>query len=485
MDKTNSYIESISVNLFNGVFNSEIKFKNGLNLISGENGTGKTQLIKQLKSSEDRKFFSDILTNRIVVFNPLRNAEKKTQEEIVQKLRSQDMSIKKINEALKGYAINDSELTHYNSFGEVFVLAYEDLIDSRRISKEKAIQKTSEEFNKILKQVFPQYEIIGEWRDKKLHLEVKKQEGFMIPIQSLSRGESEVFALLFNIYANRNDEDIFLIDEPELHLNWDLERGLFKFLNWFCKKFKKQIIAATHSRVVFEPEFIPKTQFLVWENGQIVVKNKPTDSIKEKIGGDALQLVTALDINKVVFYVEDKTQKQVVEFLGDYFSKDLAVFKVDGRSNVQNLCRYLTNEGYKNAYFLLDGDNQGIPKEFVGNNQYTQLHKYCIENYFLDYSILASISGKTEKNVKKIVRKIIKNGQEDSHTKVFKKLAEIADIANEILDTYDASKIIGQLAKSLGLKSDKDLVEKFLKKCKAENKIDEKLSEIAEKIKKL
>ncbi len=38
MDKINPFIESISVNLFGGLFNTEVKFNNGLNVIGGENG---------------------------------------------------------------------------------------------------------------------------------------------------------------------------------------------------------------------------------------------------------------------------------------------------------------------------------------------------------------------------------------------------------------------------------------------------------------
>ncbi len=485
MSNTNPHIQSIFVNLFNGIFNAEIKFNNGLNILSGENGTGKTMVIQQLKSGGNKKFFNDITTDKIVVFNPLRNAEKRTQEQILQRLRSQDLNIKKINDALKGYVINDWQLTTYYSFGEVFVLAYEDLIDSGGITKDNAVKETSDGFNKILKQVFPQYEIVAEWKDKQLNISVKKQENILVPIQSLSRGESEVFALIFNIYANRDQEDIFLIDEPELHLNWDLERGLFRFLDLFCEEYKKQIIVATHSRVIFEGEFLPKTQFFVWENGYITVKDKPTDEIRQKIAGDALQLVTAFDINKAVFYVEDEPQKKVLEFLKNHFSKDFSIFVVNGRPNVQNLCRYLTNEGYKNAYFLADGDNQGIPKELEKNNQYIQLKKYSIENYFLNFTILAKTTNKTEEDIKNAIKEAIKTSPEDQHTKSFKSLAEVSDIPDEVLDTYNAKKIIEVVSQSLNLNSGSNLMDKFLEKCKEENEIEEIFREIISAINRL
>lgn len=485
MSNTNPYIESISVNLFNGIFDAEIKFNNGLNILSGENGTGKTMVIHQLKSGGNKKFFNDITTDKIVVFNPLRNAEKRTQEQIVQRLRSQDLSLKKINDALKGFAINDWQLTTYYSFGEIFILTYEDLLLSGGITIEEAVNQTKESFNKILTRVFPQYEIIAKWQDKQLDLLVKKQEDIKIKINELSRGESEVFALIFNIYANRNQEDIFLIDEPEIHLNWDLERGLFRFLDLFCEKYKKQIIVATHSRVVFESEFLPKTQFLIWENRHITVKNKPTDEIRQKIAGDALQLVTAFDINKAVFYVEDEPQKKVLEFLKNHFSKDFSIFVVNGRPNVQNLCRYLTSEGYKNAYFLADGDNQGIPKELEKNNQYIQLKKYSIENYFLNFTILAMTANKTEEYIKNAIKEAIKTSPEDQRTKSFKKLAEVSDIPDEVLDTYNAKKIIKVVSQSLNLNSGSNLMDKFLGKCKEENKMEEIFGEITSLIKAL
>jgi len=483
--QTNPFIESISINLFNGIFNSGIKFQNGLNIISGENGTGKTHLINQLKSSSTQKFFENRNTNRIVVFNPLRNAEKRTQEQIVQRLRSQDLSLKKINDLLRGFAINDQALTTYYSFGEVFVLAYEDILYNGDITVHDAVLQTRDEFSQVLQRVFPQYEIIAEWENKQLYLSVKKQQNIVIPLNALSRGENEVFALLFSIYAIRNQEDIFLIDEPELHLNWDLERGLFRFLNWFCEEHKKQIIVATHSRIVFESEFLPKTQFLVWENGHIMVKNQPTDLIKEKIGGDALQLVTALDINKAVFYVEDNEHEKVVEYLARQFSKDLFVSATKNRENVRNLCRYFTKEGRKNAYFLVDGDNESVPQEFLNNDQYIQLQKYCIENYFLEPNLLAEASNKTIEEVKTAIKNAIVEISSDKHSIVFIRLAEKEELTFDILDTFDASKIIENISIKLGFTDKYSLINIFLEKCKEKGRLEEIFGEMTNVIKEI
>jgi len=482
----NPYIQSIAINLFGGIFNNKIKFQNGLNIISGENGTGKTQVIQRLKNGEGRIFSEDNETSRIVVFNPLRNAEKNTQEQIFQSLRSRNLSIKKINEAFRGFAINDSQLASYSSFGDLFNLTYEDINRGGGITIEGAVNQTRNAFNDVLREVFPGYEIVAGWNNKELQLSIKKQGNIEIPINSLSRGESEAFALLFNIYANKNEEDIFLIDEPELHLNWDLERGLFKFLNWFCEEFNKQIIVATHSRIIFEKEFLPKAQFLVWENGHIIVKDQPTQQIRKKIGGDALQLITAFEIGEPIFYVEDERQKQIVEFLIDSLDKKAIVIVARGRTNVINMCRLFTQQGVLNAFFLVDGDNEGVPREFKANKYYIQLNKYSIENYFLDIFLLTKISSKDEKEIKNIIWETIKDASRDKHTKVFKKLAEITnDIPEEILDTYKAKDILDSFSKNIGFSDANELIDKFLEKSKNEGTLSDVFGEITKKIEKL
>ena len=45
----NLFIEKVRISQFGGVFDQEINFTNGLNIISGENGTGKTRLLTAMK----------------------------------------------------------------------------------------------------------------------------------------------------------------------------------------------------------------------------------------------------------------------------------------------------------------------------------------------------------------------------------------------------------------------------------------------------
>lgn len=483
MIEASPYIESIFINIFDGKFNSEIKFKAGLNIISGVNGTGKTQLIQLLKSSDTRKFFNEVVTDRVVVFNPLRNAEKKTQEEIRQKLRSQDLNTKKINDVFRGLTINDQTLTSLYSFGELFVLTYEDLLFAGKISIEDAVERVRNDFNSVLRRVFPEYEIVAIWTDKQLTLNLKKETSIEVPLTTLSRGESEVLSLLFNIYANRQEEDIFLIDEPELHLNWDLERGLFNFLDWFCEEFKKQIITTTHSRIIFESKFLPKSQFLVWDNGKIAVKSEPTEEIRKKIGGDAFQLISALDIKDAVVYVEDEAQKQIVEYLAEHLSKSIFVSIAGNKINVINLCQYFAQQNIKNALFLVDSDNEGLGIELQNNLSFIQLQKNCIENYLLNNKVLSKVFNTTQKKIKEEIKQAIRTLSHDKYTVVFKKLADSNFLTEEILDLYNGKKLLEKLFFKYNVSDKNKFILNYLEKSKSLGKLDESFTEILEKLK--
>ena len=69
MINANPYITKLkNINLFSGLLAGEMSFRNGLNIISGENGTGKTKLLNLIKTGE-REYINGN-SNRIVIFNP-------------------------------------------------------------------------------------------------------------------------------------------------------------------------------------------------------------------------------------------------------------------------------------------------------------------------------------------------------------------------------------------------------------------------------
>ena len=205
------YIESCQVNLFEGVFNQTITFSKGLNIISGENGTGKTQLLKWIKDNKNSVFFKNQQTDRVVVFNPKRNAEKKKIELFAQALTQGGIDKNKVNQTLTSSKFNDASFLSYRSFGELFIISYEELNRKGNITLTDAIKKTKEAFNTILAKVFENYRITAEWNDGNPNIKIQKNNETLVPIEGLSCGESEVLSLIFNIYVNKDVQDVFLI----------------------------------------------------------------------------------------------------------------------------------------------------------------------------------------------------------------------------------------------------------------------------------
>lgn len=484
MPSTNPYITKLkSINLLNGMLTGEMDFKNGLNIISGENGTGKTKLLQLIKTGT--KEYANGTPDKLVIFNPKRNAEKQNLEHFANKLRSQNLDSKKINDTLNQQNINDASFLSYPSFGELFIISYEAVMDAGdgSVPKKTAIETIKNEFNLVLEKVFPAYKILAEWKDGKLQFQIQKNGNNAFPVEGLSCGESEALSLIFNIYANRETQDIYLIDEPEIHLNWSLEEGLFNFLDWFCTEYNKQIIVATHSRMIFQDKFLEKTQFLVWKDSKIVIDNKISKAISDKIAGDSIKIISSLELHKQTFFVEDEAHEKVITELAKATDKDFGAIKLGNCSAVESFCRAAQKEKINNAFFLVDGDNQNPPKDLKDVSDFIHLKKYCIQNYFLETSILSEISTSQidETQIKQKIKESIAELNSDSKILVFKKMAELTDIPDEVMDTFDASKIMDNLASKLGLTNFETLTEKFIERAKEKDSLNTIFAEILTK----
>lgn len=224
-----------------------------------------------------------------------------------------------------------------------------------------------------------------------------------IPLEGLSLGEQDVLSLITYLYASRDANDAYLIDEPEVHLNWHLEEGLFGYLLEFCDRCQKQIIVATHSRIAFTDRFLPLTTFLYWTaDGRVAWGKDIPDEHRRRLTGEAVQIIKLGSIVERTFFVEDRLNEQVVKAIAKAERAKIMVVVCGNAANVRSLFqRSKADGGWTGALFLEDGDNQGSP--FPSEPQFLHLEKYCIDNYLLDLRVASVATSKTEDELKRLI----------------------------------------------------------------------------------
>ena len=284
-------IARASVNLFNGTLQGTIEFTRGLNLISGENGTLKTKLLQALKGDVVKADPDAPLVTQSI--SPKRNSERRAAESILQYFRQNNRTWDtELNERV-GAPIRDTGFDNYPSLGELFYYVFQHRCKDGA-DRRTHMDAVSAVFNAVIRAVFPEYALMAHW-DEALgepRIQMCKRDSVRFPIEALSLGEQEVLSLITSMDAAKERVDCYLIDEPEVHLNWHLEERLFTFIDDLCKRYDKQAIVVTHSRIIFKPEFLPRVQFLYWTpEGQIRWTRSLTPSQRKRLAGDALEVI--------------------------------------------------------------------------------------------------------------------------------------------------------------------------------------------------
>jgi len=338
-----NYIEEAQVLLLDGTFEAVMSFNEGLNILAGSNGTLKTKILAYLKQNiKAVKKSEQSAQLRVEAISPMRNHDLRTTDQILSFFRQHDRTRAKLITELTNAKIDDKTFPRYPSFGELFYTAYEDA-RSHGGDQREAMELASKEFNSIIVRVFPSYRIAPAWDIGKRMpvLQIQKPDGPTFPLGGLSLGESEVLAVMLNLFVSRNDCDVYLIDEPENHLNWHLEERLFRFFDWYCSEYDKQLIIATHSRVVFGKHFLAKTRFLEWNaDGQLQVLATPTPGIKKSLAGEAVNFVQFGKYQNVTLFVEDDGHEAVIEALASVLGSKPDVVQCGNASVVRTMFRY-------------------------------------------------------------------------------------------------------------------------------------------------
>lgn len=490
MDTTSqdNYIQNVQVNLFGGIFSGTINFQPGLNIIAGANGTGKTQLLNHIlsqRSSENVKFFDTSKPKDIAAFCPKRNAEKRAIEQAHQIiLQDQNAKVSTLK-AIKNINIQDNNYQTIKSISEYLITQAEYINRKGESTLPQAYQQVQDSYQTILEKIFD-YKINFSWDSKstKPVFTIRKLD-YELSSQQLSSGENALISLIFAIFDAREEVQVYLIDEPEVHLNWQLEEKLFLALDWFCEEYGKQAIIVTHSRACFIDPFIKKTQFLIWEDGKIKPIQQPDDTIRETLAGDIVRIIGGITTENKIAYVEDKVCSKIFKKIKELKGCDIEIsILTGGCGEVKKYSEVFKHLKIENAYFIIDNDNNPISSTDLSTKYLNliQLKKYCIENYFLDETVLGEIDARSDKSkgINDLIKEAIKQ-VDNPYFVVYKKLIDSnIELDNEILDKIDASKFIRTLAKDLGYSDKNDFFDKYLEKLNEINKLEEVFSDFWE-----
>jgi predicted ATPase len=443
-----------------------ISFSPRLNIISGENGTMKTRLLRSLKEGHFESS-GPLRSPSIQAINPKRNSQRQAFQAAYQQLQRQGKTLDVSLNERANEQFRDDHSAQYPSLGELFSMVFEERRKDGGDSKVH-LRNITQSFNEVIRSVFPAYELVSQWNQSTgtPDLKIRKYGASLVELEQLSLGEAEALSLVCTINESRDRFDVYLIDEPEVHLNWALERGLFSFLKTFAERNSSQIIVVTHSRLVFDSEFFPLTQFLSWnEHGKIVSTRNPSQKQREQLAGDAISFLALSSPSTPTIFVEDRMHYEFFIALATAMHCELSVSECGNSPNVKSLFKAFRQSGnLEKKLFVVDGDNQG--PTFSAESAIIELPYYCLENLLVHPVGIASTFGRDEKDVQQLLLDAIK----ESKRQIFKSPSFFEDFLDVLqpdqvtfdrLKKLDCSKIIDRVIAKVGC-SRHEYIEKYV-----------------------
>lgn len=490
-----THIKWVKATLLDGQFDSKVELSPGLNIIAGPNGTGKTKFLEFIATKRQRNqpalkhnelqgiFLEPEGTARVIAFSPIRSLQKTAIDAAYQAARAANAS----RQALAGIqkaAISDFQATAISGLSSYLTLATEELTESMAIDKGEAAAQVQSDYGSIVEELFG-YTLSFQWdfntRAPIALISKGGREG--ITPENLSTGETALLSLAAAIYFSRGSTDVYLIDEPEVHLNWSLEFQMFKYFDRFATEFDKQLIVTTHSRSVFTEDFSSSSQFFGWAEDRVEVSQEPTASILDSLAGDLSRTVAGLTATVPTLYVEDGAHEVVVGAVAEALGLSIHLTRGGNSSNVVKLARAFDDHGASGFRFLIDDDNQqhqDLPTSV------TVLNRYCIENYLFDFESLDQTAREGQDSFE-ILKEVVMS-KTDHGSAILREVLRVSpDISREdfttLLDRVDGSTLLDPLLERLGFDGKKhqkvtDFLPQYLNALETRSRLEEHFADL-------
>lgn len=373
--------------------------------------------------------------------------------------------------------------------------------------------KIIEDFNFLLED--RNFSSIEETTDSKTFfwIESTKNHSTKIQFKQLSSGEKEALFLFSDIRRQNPNFSIIAVDEPELHLHYNLQKKLIdRFLNLGEDN---QIFLATHSvAIVRAAEKSKQAKILYFKEGEKpeIVKSRGNFLDMYKTVADDLAGVLA---NENVIFVEGEDDEKDVSVYSSLFDDPKLNFIP--AKNCHNVTRaawlalHLVSQQTtpQKLFAIIDGDARNEQEKADWQDRFGNLlvlNRYSIENYFFDYDLWSEIKPEgegssyeekikkilgEEQNIQKASDKIIGSRKRlleakkhpKNQNEIKKELFEALNSNADYLKIFPMKEFLGEIANDFFGMSREDFKKIIIKLMKEKGRIPEEIKCFIEKIK--
>jgi energy-coupling factor transporter ATP-binding protein EcfA2 len=230
-----------------------------------------------------------------------------------------------------------------------------------------------------------------------------EEEGQLLPIDSLSSGEREVFSTVLDLLLHEPSDCIIFFDEPEMHLHPELSFRLLRTLKNVGER--NQFIFCTHSPDIITESLDYSVVFIKPregdENQAVCVRKDEEKATALKLLGQNLGVIALGRKIVLIEGIESSLDKQTYgEIIGTLFPQYVLV-PAGGRQTILSFSQIIDDVLSKSLwgidFCMISDHDSNLPEDVMADfvlkssKRLAFLPRYHLENYFLDENIIAKM----------------------------------------------------------------------------------------------
>jgi predicted ATPase len=234
------------------------------------------------------------------------------------------------------------------------------------------------------------------------------ENGKLLPIESLSSGEREVFTTVFDLLLHEPNDCIIFFDEPEMHLHPELSFRLLRTLESIGGG--NQFIFCTHSPDIITQSLNHSVVFIKPKDAD---KNQAVCVMKDDEKAIALNLLGqnlgVIALGRKIVLIEGRESsldKQIYgEIVGSLYPQFVLV-PTGPRQTILSFSQIvgdvLSKALWGIDFFMISDHDSSLPEEAMkdlsvkSSGRLAFLPRYHLENYFLDENVISRMFQKME-----------------------------------------------------------------------------------------